>query len=756
MNATSLAIARYELWTDSQTVQKWCASDTLELRAFERNRVDAILKRTNGKQPRYVPTGENPADIATRGCRIDETEKWNFWLNGPQFLSECGNLQIVHFLPEEQCAASFQAFQKAPENAEIQFMKHALSRTNELTRALQIVRKVIECYNKWKLRALKTNTITDTTQSVNRKARLALIRAAQNERFDKILKAMKVGTSFEDAIAKQHAADPALRYLVNYILFLDRDSILRIGGRIDYASNLTEEAKHPAILPSDHQITKLFILDRHKAMAHRAAEWVLASLSSDVGLRPVGGIKTVRSYLKDCFTCKLLHAKRSEQLMAPLPDYRIQPRQAVFSSVSIDYAGPYEVKRGRSVNKRWACLFVCNVTSAVRIEIVESLETIAFVAALRRFLCLTGNQTRLIRSDCASTFIGAKNLMARELKQVLVNTSKSPDVQKTLQDAEIKWSFSTPLGSHHQGTVERQIRTFKEVCQGVLGPDNRQRNPTDFELQTIFREAEYIMNCRPLGKCIGDQNDILPLRPIDLMTGFLEPTNLLDHKNTSPTDELRRGIAYTRRLVEEWWQKWINQYSFSLQRRQKWTSVKRNLQIGDLVLLIDSTTPPVGRYPYAVVIQVKECKDGRVRSATVRTSDGRVRERDIRQLVLIEEANLDNQNNELDGPNLNQVAYIENANNDEIDTRRQSEFSDNSIYDDEIQSTSTSFCYDRSDQLNNFWCWPLTRKSGEESFSYFCMLQLLRLSHTMCANFFLSQKIWGDCNDSRLSLLVLV
>ena len=137
---------------------------------------------------------------------------------------------------------------------------------------------------------------------------------------------MKVGTSFEDAIAKQHAADPALRYLVNYIPFLDRDSILRIGGRMDCASNLTEEAKHTAILPSDHQITKLFILDRHKAMAHRAAEWVLASLSSDVGLRPVGGIKTVRSHLKDCFTCKLLHAKRSEQLIAPLPDYRIQPR----------------------------------------------------------------------------------------------------------------------------------------------------------------------------------------------------------------------------------------------------------------------------------------------------------------------------------------------------------------------------------------------------------------------------------------------
>ena len=159
-------------------------------------------------------------------------------------------------------------------------------------------------------------------------------------------------------------------------------------------------------------------------------------------------------------------------MKAPLHDYRIEPRKAVFSSVSIDSAGPYEMKSGRSAEKRSACFFVCNVTSAVRNEIVELLETITFAAALRRFLCITGNQTRLIRSDCASTFISVKNLMFRELKQVLVNNSKSPDVQKFLQGEEIDWGFFTPLGSPHQRTVERQIRTFKEVCQGVLGPDN--------------------------------------------------------------------------------------------------------------------------------------------------------------------------------------------------------------------------------------------------------------------------------------------
>jgi len=123
MNATTLTISRYEIWTDSQTVQRWCASVTLELRVFKRNRVDSILKRTNGKQPHYVPTGENLADIATRGCRVNDVDKWNFWLGGPQFLSQHGSVQNVTFnSKDEHCAASLQASSKQSEDNKIEFM----------------------------------------------------------------------------------------------------------------------------------------------------------------------------------------------------------------------------------------------------------------------------------------------------------------------------------------------------------------------------------------------------------------------------------------------------------------------------------------------------------------------------------------------------------------------------------------------------------------------------------------------------------
>ena len=48
---------------------------------------------------------------------------------------------------------------------------------------------------------------------------------------------------------------------------------------------------------------------------------------------------------------------------------------------------------------------------------------------------------------------------------------------------------------------------------------------------------------------------------------------------------------------------------------------------------------PRGQFPYALVIETKVCPDGLVRLATVRTSDGLVRQRDIRKLIPLELTN---------------------------------------------------------------------------------------------------------------------
>ena len=111
---------------------------------------------------------------------------------------------------------------------------------------------------------------------------------------------------------------------------------------------------------------------------------------------------------------------------------------------------------------------------------------------------------------------------------------------------------------------------------------------------TLFREAEYIMNCRPLGKNISDDDDVEALRPIDLMTGFLKPSDeILPPNDITFEDKFRRGYIYTRRLAEEWWDRWLRRYHAVLLECQKWTEPQQNLREGDLVLLLDASTPPV-------------------------------------------------------------------------------------------------------------------------------------------------------------------
>ena len=63
---------------------------------------------------------------------------------------------------------------------------------------------------------------------------------------------------------------------------------------------------------------------------------------------------------------------------------------------------------------------------------------------------------------------------------------------------------------------------------------------------------------------------------------------------------------------------------------------KMYVQKRDFVLLLDDITPPVSRYPYAIVVSTKMCRDRKVRLVTVQMGDGRVRERDIRKIVLLE------------------------------------------------------------------------------------------------------------------------
>ncbi|CAG7822003.1 unnamed protein product, partial [Allacma fusca] len=86
------------LWSDSQTVISWIKSDTPSPRQFVSHRIGEILELTEVNDWRWIPSGENVADDATRCNPEIQFSPESRWYTGPLFLQ----LPESHW-PKETC-----------------------------------------------------------------------------------------------------------------------------------------------------------------------------------------------------------------------------------------------------------------------------------------------------------------------------------------------------------------------------------------------------------------------------------------------------------------------------------------------------------------------------------------------------------------------------------------------------------------------------------------------------------------------------
>ena len=97
-----IPISSKVLWTDSQCVLHWLQSKK-PLSVFVTNRLREI-KSLEGVSIRYVPTEENPADLATRGKSPSELMN-SIWWNGPHWLSQTVERWPYPKMPEDNSQA---------------------------------------------------------------------------------------------------------------------------------------------------------------------------------------------------------------------------------------------------------------------------------------------------------------------------------------------------------------------------------------------------------------------------------------------------------------------------------------------------------------------------------------------------------------------------------------------------------------------------------------------------------------------------
>ena len=102
--------------------------------------------------------------------------------------------------------------------------------------------------------------------------------------------------------------------------------------------------------------------------------------------------------------------------MADLPKSRVEPAPP-FTYCGVDFFGSWQVPLRRTVVKRHGALFTCLASTAVLIQVADSLETDSFLNALRRFLCRWGS-VREIRCDRGTNFIGAEAELQKAIEEM--------------------------------------------------------------------------------------------------------------------------------------------------------------------------------------------------------------------------------------------------------------------------------------------------------------------------------------------------
>ncbi|KAL6464619.1 hypothetical protein MHYP_G00269360 [Metynnis hypsauchen] len=261
-------------WTDSQVVLAYINNESRRFHVYVANRVQLIRENTDPSQWGYVDMAENPADHASRGlCASDISS--SFWISGPKFLWE----QEVHatsnpsteLLVGDPEVKSIQVF--ATKKNDCIDILNRLRRFSSWTMLLKVVARI-------KRLGSKQENCKDFVAIEDReRAAKVVIKLIQQQAFSSEVNTLKRRGNLPNS-SPLYSLDPILD-----------EGLLRVGGRLKHSS-LTQELKHPIILPKDDHITRLILSHYHVKTCHQGRCQTLMELRAN-GFWVIGGSKSV-------------------------------------------------------------------------------------------------------------------------------------------------------------------------------------------------------------------------------------------------------------------------------------------------------------------------------------------------------------------------------------------------------------------------------------------------------------------------------
>nr|CAH8826736.1 unnamed protein product [Trichobilharzia regenti] len=315
---------------------------------FVANRVSQIQELTTVEQWRYVPSGKNPADLASRGVTDMNVVK-NKWWKGPEFLLRADSMwpSREDEPPINECALEFKTSVSLTSTQERHSGLNPLFKYSsswyKLLKAVAWLTRHVTYLKVMHLAGYENMNVGPLRVEDIRNAELAIFRDAQWEAWGEITK--EDSPDFADFKARLDRLSP----IVSEEVAGDR-------GRLQMLES-SYETRRPALLPCYHPVTDLIIRHYHVLEGHLGTSQVLSSIRC--GLWIMNGGTAVRKIIDKCMECKLRNARPAQQMMAPLPAWQVSEGNYPFEYFGADLFGTFVVKRGRTLCKRYGCLFTC-------------------------------------------------------------------------------------------------------------------------------------------------------------------------------------------------------------------------------------------------------------------------------------------------------------------------------------------------------------------------------------------------------------
>ncbi|UYV76780.1 hypothetical protein LAZ67_14002006 [Cordylochernes scorpioides] len=363
----------------TKTVLAWIRSESGRYKEFVANRVGEIQEATKGTDWRWVPTSENPADIATSFEIEISFEPTDMWYTGPEFLKR----------PEEEWPKEAKGkdlrtilatrMLKLGDDSRVSLSSDVECgrKSGELIRKIsqrllpekkfEIFADIERCVMVvWKAAKL----LRDKTQKKRPRLHRSLTRLLNLEDF----------SSLNRLVCRAAAVQKDARFW--YKKTFHKSGELNLPWKAAMENNKVRpevttlvqwvqtdkapaEQKTPAILSSDHYVTELLIQAEHERCAHQGSKTLLNNLLGRFWI--IDGRQTVLQTIRKC------------------------PRRHV---------------------KRWVIIFTCLVTRAIHLEVGHPLSTDEFMMGLSRLIDTRGRPDT-IYSDNETNFVGASKSLKR-------------------------------------------------------------------------------------------------------------------------------------------------------------------------------------------------------------------------------------------------------------------------------------------------------------------------------------------------------